>query len=103
MAQFTVYRNQAKDSPAPYLLDVQSDLLSELNTRAVVPLYPADALGGKTVDTLTPVFELNGERLMMLTSQLAGIGKQQLGAAVADFAVHRQEIVAALDLLFTGI
>lgn len=103
MPQFTVYRNRAQGSPAPYLLDVQSDLLGELNTRVVAPLYPADTLGGKTVSTLTPVFELDGERLLMLTTQLAGVGKQQLGQAVADFSMHRSEIVAALDLLFTGI
>lgn len=82
---------------------MQSDLLGELNTRVVVPLYPADTLGGRTVSTLTPVFELNGERLLMLTSQLAGVGKQQLGLPGADFSSHRSEVVAALDLLFTGI
>lgn len=103
MAQYTVHRNRAEDSPAPYLLDVQSDLLGELNTRVVAPLYPADTLGGKSVTTLTPIFELNGERLLMLTTQLAGVGKQQLGQAVADFSEHRSKIVAALDLLFTGI
>lgn len=102
MAQFTVYRNQAKDSPAPYLLDVQSDLLSELNTRVVAPLYPADTLGGKTVSTLTPVFELEGGRVLMLTTQLAGVGKRQLGQVVADFSEHRGEIVAAIDFLFSG-
>lgn len=102
MAQFTVYHNRNAASPAPYLLNVQSDLLSELRTRVVAPLYPVDALGGKAVSTLMPVFELNGEPLLMLTAQLAGVDKQELGDPVSDFSIHRSEIVAALDLLLTG-
>jgi hypothetical protein len=39
----------------------------------------------------------------MLTPQLAGIPARQLGPEVADLAGHRAEIIAALDLLFTGL
>ena len=40
MAQFNVYRNlnATTKSVTPYLLDVQSNLLSDLVTRVVVPL-----------------------------------------------------------------
>ncbi|CAM5429606.1 hypothetical protein TMEC54S_03045 [Thauera mechernichensis] len=37
MARFDVYRNSAGEG---FLLDVQADLLSHLNTRVVVPLLP---------------------------------------------------------------
>ena len=40
MARFDVYANPGK---AGYVLDVQADLLSALNTRIVVPLMPAHA------------------------------------------------------------
>jgi hypothetical protein len=50
MAQFTVHENKnpATRSFVPFLLDVQTDLLSDLETRVVVPLRPVLALKGKT-------------------------------------------------------
>lgn len=46
MAQFAVYRNASSTNKAavPYLLNVQSDLLEDLETRIVIPLYPASVL-----------------------------------------------------------
>lgn len=105
MAQFSVYRNTNPDtkSTVPYLLNVQSDLLEELATRVVVPLYPAASMKGKTLKTLTPDFEIEGKQYVMVTPQLAGIPKKLLGANVADLSSKRNEIMAALDLLITGI
>ena len=39
----------------------------------------------------------------MVTPQLDGIAKKQLGTQVADLSARRNEIIAALDLLITGI
>jgi toxin CcdB len=105
MPQFAVHKNLNRETKraVPYLLDVQSDLLSELGTRVVMPLYPAAAMKGKTFKTLTPIFEINGRSFAAITPQLAGISKKALGPAVADLSAHRAEIVAALDVLITGI
>lgn len=105
MPQFGVHRNPnpATKAAFPLLLDVQSDLVADLGTRVVVPLCPASAMKGKIVDTLMPVFEIGGKQYVMLTPQLAGIGNKQMGAKVADLAQRRDAIVAALDLLITGI
>lgn len=105
MPQFSLYRNPNPDTKAafPLLLDVQSDLIADLGTRVVIPLAPAAAMKGKLIKTLTPVFDVDGKPYVMLTPQLAGISKQQVGAKVADLAMHRDEIMAALDLLITGI
>jgi toxin CcdB len=105
MAQFGVHRNPNPQTRAqvPFLLDVQSDLLADLDTRVVVPLCPASAMKGKLVKTLMPLFQIDGKSYAMLTPQLAGIGRKRMGAKVADLAGHRNEIIAALDLLFTGI
>jgi toxin CcdB len=105
MPQFTVYRNPNPETKAAYplLLDVQNDLIADLNTRVVAPLCPASAMKGKLIKTLTPLFEIDGEQYAMLTPQLAGIAKKQIGAKVADLAQCRDEIIAALDLLITGI
>jgi toxin CcdB len=105
MPQFSVHRNPNPGTKAafPLLLDVQSDLIVDLDTRVVVPLCPASARKGQLIGTLTPVFEIDGKSYVMLTPQLAGISKNQVGAIVADLSLHRHEIVAALDLLMTGI
>jgi toxin CcdB len=105
MPQFSVYRNPNPDSRAsfPFLLDVQSDLTADLATRMVAPLSPASAMRGKIINTLTPLLEIDGKQYAMLTPQLAGVSKKQLGTRVADVAARRDEILAALDLLITGI
>jgi toxin CcdB len=50
-----------------------------------------------------PEFDIAGKRYVMLTPQLAGIAKRQLGEQVADLAKCRDEMIAALDFLLTGI
>lgn len=105
MSQFSVYENinPATRAAIPFLLNVQSDLLEELSTRAVVPLYSSDAIPGQRLRTLTPLFDINDEQYVMMTPQLAGIQKNLLGPAVADLSASRDDIIAALDLLITGI
>lgn len=105
MPQFAVHKNTnaATKTAVPFLLDVQSDLIAELGTRVVVPLYTATAMQGKTLSTLTPTFEIDGKQYVMVTPQLAGIAKKQLGTQVADLSAQRNEIIAAIDLLITGI
>jgi toxin CcdB len=104
MAQFSVYRNKAASgTQIPYLLDVQSGLLDQLETRVVVPLYRLDAFKGKVFTKLTPVFEIEGVRVIMMTSELAGVQKKQLGSEAHSLVRHHDEIVAALDMLIFGI
>lgn len=105
MAQFGVYRNPNPDSKTavPLLLAVQSDLMDSLGTTVVVPLCPASSMKGKLIKTLTPVFEIEGKQYAMLTPQLAGVSRKQVGPRVADLSRQRDDILAALDLLLTGI
>jgi toxin CcdB len=105
MPQFAVYRNPNPDtrSAYPLLLDVQSDLIESLATRVVVPLSPAAAMKGRRLGTLTPALDIGGRQYVMLTPQLAGVAVKSLGPRVGDCAARRQEILAALDLLLTGI
>jgi toxin CcdB len=105
MAQFSVHRNPNATSRAsfPYLLDIQNDLISDLGTRVVVPLCPAAAMKGKLIRNLMPMLVIEGKQYAMLTPQLAGVAIKQLGPKVTDLSEKRNEIVAALDLLITGI
>lgn len=105
MAQFTVCRNKNPQtrSAVPFLLDIQNDLLQDLETRVVVPLRPVSALQGQALRTLMPVLEVEGERFIMVTPQMAGIPKSELGAPVTRVEQYRFEIIAAIDFLLTGI
>ena len=105
MAQFDVHRNTnpATRTRIPYLLDVQADLLDSLATRVVVPLAKPEVLGGKIAERLSPVFEVDGRKLVMLTPELAGVPRKTLGQRVGSLAGERLSIIAALDLVFTGI
>lgn len=105
MAQFSVHKNKNPKSRAayPYLVDVQSDLLSALSTRVVVPLAKLTGFRKKPIRDLTPVVEVEGAKYLMLTPQLAGIAANELGQVVDNLSRQRDEIVAAVDFLVTGV
>ena len=105
MAQFAVHRNPnpVTRSAIPLLLDVQNDLLEDLGTRVVIPLYKAAAEQDEAIERLTPIVEVEGTSYIAMSSELAGIPRKSLGAQVADLAHRRNDILAALDFLFTGI
>ena len=98
MACFDVYRNSVGEG---FLLEVQADLLSHLNTRVVVPLLPS---GGEFQPArgLNPVFEIEGSRFVMATQFLATVPSSLLKAPVARLGAFRAEITTALDMLFQG-
>lgn len=98
MARFGVFRNP---EGAGYLLDVQADLLDYLNTRIVVPLLPV-AAAPTPAKTLNPVFEVEGESVVMVTQFLAAVPAHLLRTPVAILEGQRYDITAALDLLFQG-
>lgn len=104
MAQFDVYLNPntATRKAIPYLLDVQADLLDTLATRVVVPLILAEEMG-LAARHLNPQFKVKGVAVVMSTAELAGVALRSLGDKVASLKTRRDEIIAALDLLFTGI
>jgi toxin CcdB len=104
VAQFSVYRNKNPRTKAafPLLVDVQSDLLQPLNTRVVVPLTRAPALTKKPVSHLTPELSFSGDQYVLMTPQLAGVNRADLGALVGTLIEDRQKILAALDFLLTG-
>ena len=104
MAQFDVYLNPNRSTrqAIPYLLDVQADLLDSLTTRVVVPLLRAEIMG-LSASKLNPKFTINNTVVVMSSAELAGVSIRTLGEKVASLKAQRNEIIAALDLLFTGI
>ena len=105
MAQFPVYRNKNAQTRGaiPCVVDIQSGILDHLDPRVVIPLAKAKSIGGPPSETLKLEFEIDGERLILLTPLLAGVSKKILGAEVGSLASHSFEIVAALDLIVSGV
>jgi toxin CcdB len=104
MAQFDVRVNLNTRSKkrVPYLLDVQNDLLDDLMTRVVVPLVLASAIGGGA-ERLNPAFKIKGRNLAMSTAEMAGVPKNILGEKITSLIDERNQIIGAIDFLFTGI
>jgi toxin CcdB len=104
MAQFTVYRNKNPRTKTafPLLVDVQTDLLEDLQTRVVIPLTKTAALTRKPLTHVMPVLPFDGEDYVLMTPQLAGIARSDLGVLAGSLADQRQVILAAMDFLLTG-
>jgi toxin CcdB len=100
--QYDIHRNPRRGSTAPYLLDIQHDLLRDLETRVVVPLVPAD-LFKRLSATLHPLFQIDGRLHVLLTHRLAAVHRRDLGATVVNLATRSVEIGAAVDLLRSGV
>jgi len=49
------------------------------------------------------VFEVEGREVAMLTPELAGVPAKALGEPIANLSSQRGAIIAALDLVITGI
>jgi len=105
MAQFDVYPNPSKTSKAhyPYLLDIQSSLLTDLATRIVIPLGKRSALGGETMQGLTPEITFADQELLLLTPQISSVAEEHLKNPVGSLSHFRAQIVGALDQAITGI
>lgn len=103
MAQFDVHENQNPDDPQdfPYLLDIQSDLLDQLQSRVVVPLMPVGRFGDP-IARLNPVFEIHGDRYVGVFNELAAINRSELGVVVGSLSGERHDIIAAIDFLMLG-
>ncbi len=104
MAAFTVHANPDPRSrkAIPFLLDIQNEILSTMETRVVVPLYVKSAATLHPISRLTPVVTFQNKTYIAMVPELAGVARRSLGTRAGDLSNTRAEIIAALDLLFTG-
>ena len=61
MSQFTLYANKDKGSNKtyPYFVDVQNNLMSQLNSRLVIPLSPISKVKDKVAKKLCPIIHVD--------------------------------------------
>jgi len=101
MAQFDLFRNPRGGS-YPLVLDMQSEVLSRLATRVVVPLITVKRYGARPITRLNPTTTVRGTAYVLLFQELAAVPTPALGRYVSSLHARRTELIAALDLLFTG-
>lgn len=97
MARFDVFALKS----GGYVLDCQADLLSDLNTRFVVPLLP-ESKAPPPARQLNPVFQIEGKGYLMATQFCAAISTSELEGKVASLHPEDRRIMNALDMLISG-
>jgi len=86
----------------PWIVVIQNDLLNDLSTRVIAPLYGVDdAPGG--LKSLNPRFEVNGKPMILYTQFLATLPIASLGPKVASLRQDSDTVIRALDTLMSGV
>ncbi|MCF8155144.1 MAG: CcdB family protein [Rhodoferax sp.] len=103
--QFDVFENPSPRmrDVYPYVVDVQSDLLSALATRMVVPLA-VTPLGAKDLPLqLCPVITVNDRPLMLVPFEAAPLDKRLLRTEITSLRERSHAIIAAMDAVLSGV
>jgi toxin CcdB len=98
MARYDVFANP---SGSGLLLDVQTDLLSGLNTRVVVPLLARD-VAPAPAERLNPVLEVDGAEMVMVTQFMAAVPLAILKMPLGNLGDDFDRITLAIDMLMQG-
>jgi toxin CcdB len=103
--QFDIYVNTDKDTNKtyPYFMDVQSDLLDTLNSRVVIPLTPVENSSKDYPKTLCPRVKVRNKNFALLAHQITSVPLSLLKGKAASAKSTRNEIIAAIDFVVTGI
>lgn len=100
MAQFDIYRRGT--GGVAFLVDLQDDMLDGLSTRVVAPLVVIESVG-VPMKIVNPRIVVEGKPHILMSHLLAAIPASSLGEPIGSARGQRDEIIAAMDLLFTGI
>jgi toxin CcdB len=101
MARFDIYCNPGKNKESiPYLLDVQSNVISGLATRIVIPLRALSRFSMQPPGDLFPVIDVDGVPHFLDTPQMGAIPFSELKVKAGSAHAHQFDIQTALDRVF---
>ena len=105
MRQFDVYANPSKATrnAYPFIVDIQSNVISEIATRIVIPLGYASSFRDEAMNILTPEINYDDENLLLLTPQISSVPARILKNPVGSLSHFREQIINALDFAIAGI
>jgi toxin CcdB len=86
----------------PFVAILQSDLANTGSDRIVAPLVPGARILG-VVGRLMPIVKVEGVDHALIVPRLTAVPAAELRAVKGSLSAYRNEIVAALDLLFLGV
>lgn len=101
MARFDVYRHPdaAHRKATPYLLDIQNDYISGIETRVVLPIRAAKTLPLPMRD-LNPLLEIDGTQVVLDAAAIAAFPASELRDPIINLRSRADLISNALDTLF---
>ena len=97
-----VRRLKRPRSTVTFVVVLQDDLHDALATRVAAPLVAVDEVAAP-IRGLHPEVEVLGHRYRVLVNELASLPVTDLEPPLVDLAGQRAELLAAMDLLMTGI
>ncbi|WP_193315556.1 CcdB family protein [Janthinobacterium aquaticum] len=102
MARFDVYRNPGRNRDTiPYLLEVQSNVISGLASRLVIPLRTLHGFDALSLPTdLFPLIEFDSIEHFLDTPQMAAIPAAELKTRIGTLQSRQADIQTALDRVF---
>ena len=102
-SQFDVFANPSRvgQEERPFVVIVQSKFVSEVATRICVPLIAERFL--RPQPRLNPTIEIANRKYYFHPVEMMTIPLRLLRTPLANVEIHRDRIVAALDLVFLGI
>ena len=102
-AQYDVVDNPVPRARRAFPFAVlQSDLANTGSDRIVAPLVPSARISG-VAGRLIPIVKVEGVDHALIVPRLTAVPAAELRAVKDSLSVYRNEIVAALDLLFLGV
>jgi toxin CcdB len=104
MTQFDVFANPINRArhAYPFLVILQSDVAQSGRERSVAPAAPRVSFP-PIPGRLTPIVTINRDDFVLLVPSLTAIPVQSLGTAVASLVDRREDILAAIDHLLSGV
>ncbi|HCB9936421.1 TPA: CcdB family protein [Escherichia coli] len=97
--QLTVYRSRGRNAAFPFVIDVTSDIIGEINRRIVIPfirIRPPERLN-------TILLLVDGKEYVLMTHETETVPVNALGTKFCDASAHRTLIKGALDFMLDGI
>lgn len=105
MAQWDVFANPSPRmrQVLPYVVVLQSDLLSGLGTRLVAPLARQLPTQPGITARLSPALDVCGERVTLVAQECAPVDARTLREPVASLRGQSHLIIDAFDAVVSGV
>lgn len=78
-------------------------MLRSLSTRIMAPLVKSQPLDDHLIERLNPVISFKGSNYYLSTAEMASVPVSELSDAVGTIQSCRDELIAAVDLIFTAV